>query len=51
MKGIGKAIKMKEEEYIIGMMVVDMKAILEMIILKEKELYIILMEIEKWVII
>ena len=36
---------------IIRIMVIDMKEILEMITKKEKELHIIIMVIEKWVII
>ena len=41
----------KEKEYIIGMMVIDMKEIGKMIIWKEKEYIIIIMVIEKWEII
>ena len=41
----------KEKEFIIGMMVIDMKVIGEMINKKEKEFIIIMMVIEEWVII
>ena len=41
----------KEKEFIIIMMVINMKVILEMIKEKEKEFIIIIMVIEKWVII
>ena len=51
MKEIGKMIKLKEKEYFIGKMVVNMKVILKMIKEKEKEYYIIIKVLEKWEII
>jgi len=44
-------IKKKEKEFFIGKMVTDMKVNRKIIKEKEKELCIILMEIEKWAII
>ena len=40
-----------EKEFIIGVMVIDLKEILEMVKEMERELCIIMMEIEKWGII
>jgi len=47
----GKIIKKKEKEYIIIIMVADMKENGKMIKEKEKEYIIIIMVIEKWEII
>ena len=46
MKVIIEMIKKKEKEFIIIIMVIDMRVILEMINLKEGEHFIIIMEIE-----
>ena len=48
---IGEMIKKKEKEFIIGIMVIDMKVIGKMINGKDKEYIIIKMVIEKWEII
>ena len=48
MNEILKMVKEKEKEYIIIIMVIDMKEIGKMIKEKEKEYFIIITVIEKW---
>ena len=43
--------KQKDKEFIIIIMVIDMKVIIDLVKKKEKEFFIIILVIEKWVII
>ena len=51
MKVILEMMKLREKEFIIIILVIDMNEITEIGKRKERELYIIMMVVERWVII